>query len=159
DISATQIDLDLSSYTGNPQIYIRFRYGGDSYGIDYWYIDDVNISGDIQNDITWSPTTGLFTDAALTTPYTGGHAPIVYAAPDGTENYTASVASSFNACVLNLTEEVSRNGAVFIASTGNWDLPANWNSNAIPDISKCVRVPNGTSLTINVNNAEAKTVQ
>ena len=159
DIPATSVSLDLTSYISSGTVYFRFRYNGNSYGLDGWYIDDIQIGGNIQNDIIWTPTTGLFTDAALTTPYTGGHAPLVYAAPDGTVNYTASAGSFFNSCVMNVSEEVYRNTATFIASTGNWDTPANWDSNAVPDISKCVKIPNGSSLTVNLNDAEAKTIQ
>jgi subtilisin-like proprotein convertase family protein len=43
---------------------------------------------------TWTPTTGLFTNAALTTPYTGGDTTTVYAAPTTSTNYTVIVATS-----------------------------------------------------------------
>lgn len=39
--------------------------------------------------VTFSPTTGLFTDAGLTTPYTGGQVSQVYAAPTSTTTYNA----------------------------------------------------------------------
>lgn len=46
----------------------------------------------------------------------------------------------------------------FTANSGNWDIATNWYTNQIPDITKCVRVPNGKTLTVNVNNAEARNV-
>ncbi len=49
---------------------------------------------------TWSPTTGLFTDAAATIPYTGGSATTVYAkiAADGIHKYYINAINNSTSC-------------------------------------------------------------
>ena len=44
--------------------------------------------------ITWTPSTGLYTDAAGTTAYAGGNSATVYARPSATQTYTAKATSS-----------------------------------------------------------------
>lgn len=41
-------------------------------------------------NVSWTPTTGLYTNAAATTPYTGGNTRTVYALPAATTTYTAT---------------------------------------------------------------------
>jgi hypothetical protein len=50
----------------------------------------------VQNPITWTPSTGLFTNLSATTTYTGtGTAPAVYASPTASTAYTAIATSAF----------------------------------------------------------------
>ncbi|MBW7870580.1 MAG: S8 family serine peptidase [Flavobacteriia bacterium] len=156
NINAETVTVDLSAYIGSPTISFLFGYIGSSNGLDNWYIDDIEIIGDIQAPITWTPTTGLFTNQALTNPYTGGHALKVYASPATTQNYTASAAYSPGACAATKSVEVNPDLSDYLANTGNWSVASNWSNNTVPDITKCVRVPNGKTLTVNVDNAQAK---
>jgi hypothetical protein len=64
-------------------------------------------------DYTWSPNTGLFTNATLTTPYTGGIGATVYAAPTATQTYAATATSAAPASC-----GVSTNVTVTITNTG-----------------------------------------
>ncbi len=52
---------------------------------------DLKLNGSTVAPITWSPTTGLYTDAAASITYTGTIAPLVYAKPaaTGTSSFTA----------------------------------------------------------------------
>jgi hypothetical protein len=52
------------------------------------------------NSVTWSPTAGLFTDAAATTAYTGGNASTVYVkqATAGVYTYVATAVNSTTSC-------------------------------------------------------------
>jgi hypothetical protein len=96
-------NIPVSALTS--QFRIRFRYTTDS-GVNYygWLIDDVRIS--IPNaGNTWTPTTGLFTNAAATTAYTGGNATTVYAKPNGAASYTLTTTNSLgctNTASVNL---------------------------------------------------------
>jgi hypothetical protein len=60
----------------------------------------------VSNNITWSPTTGLFTDAAATTAYTGTAASTVYAKPTTTTTYTAT-ATTAAGCTSSNTVQVT----------------------------------------------------
>lgn len=82
--------LDLTPYAGASNVKLRFNYGA-GYGW-YWAFDNVVVTGvGSYTNITWSPTTGLYTDATLDTSYTGGAALTVYASPaPGVTVYTAT---------------------------------------------------------------------
>ena len=47
----------------------------------------------VPTTIAWTPTTGLYTNAAATTPYTGGNATVVYAVTNDTTTYTATASN------------------------------------------------------------------
>jgi hypothetical protein len=106
--ATTQVSLSLNSYLNQPNVRIRFNYVS-TWGY-YWLLDNVRVSGPSQGAITWSPTEGLYTDAAATMPYQGGAAMSVYARPATTQSFVASVNSS-NGCstssepvVINVTQ-------------------------------------------------------
>lgn len=72
-----------------PTVYVRFRYQ-DGWAW-YWAIDNFVVTGTAApSDVTWSPTTDLYTDASATIPYTGGPAATVYAAMSTPVSYTAT---------------------------------------------------------------------
>jgi hypothetical protein len=84
--------VNLPSQALNQQtVYIRFQYNGN-YGW-YWAVDNVSITGN-RNNITWSPTTNLYLDAAGTQPYSGQEASTVYSMPSNTSTYTATSTNS-----------------------------------------------------------------
>ncbi|HRE78345.1 MAG TPA: fibronectin type III domain-containing protein [Flavobacterium sp.] len=83
----TQAFLNLNPYVGNT-IQIRFDYQTNwGWG---WAIDNFRVLGSATSDIVWSPTTGLYTDAAATIPYTGTGTSVVYAMPGTDTVYTAT---------------------------------------------------------------------
>ena len=90
------------------QFRIRFRYTSDGSANYYgWLIDDVKIQRS-QSNITWSPVTDLYTNAAATTPYTAGtNATIVYvkSASAATTVYTATSTNGVTSC--STTADVS----------------------------------------------------
>jgi len=100
--TATLNTVDVGSAT----MYIAFTVTGQTFGLNAWYIDNVSISGS-NIPITWSPTTGLYTNAAATTAYTGGSAVAVYAKPSVTTTYTATTAigtcSKQTQAIVNVT--------------------------------------------------------
>ncbi len=97
--------VNLDAYAGQATNYIRFRYKGQN---DFWWaIDNVSVSaGNGSTPFTWSPTAGLFTNAAGTIAYTGTAAATVYANPAATTTYTAT-ATSPNLCTSSSTVEVA----------------------------------------------------
>ncbi len=58
------------------------------------------------NSYTWSPITGLYTNATATTPYTGGNAATVYAAPAVNTVYTVTGTSTTTTCSNTATISV-----------------------------------------------------
>ena len=66
--------------------------------------------------ISWAPLTGLFTNAAATTPYTGGNATTVYAKPVTTTTYTAT-STSDSGCIATKTVTITDNCAVPVTIT------------------------------------------
>lgn len=87
------------------QFQIRFRYTTDVSNNYYgWLLDDFMLSGSGSTpQITWSPTTSLYTDALATTPYTGTATSTVYAQPSVTTTYTITAGcSSTNTVTVNV---------------------------------------------------------
>lgn len=74
----------------------------------------VTLTYSYQAPITWAPLTNLFTDAAATTPYTGGTAASVYFSPatSGTIAYVATAANS--ACMRAATVNTTVNALPLI---------------------------------------------
>jgi len=88
-----------------PVVYVRFKYVAPyTY---QWAIDNVTISGQKSYGYTWSPATGLYTDAAATTPYVAGTAAAkVYARPTVETEYTIT-ATNPAGCISTATATVS----------------------------------------------------
>ncbi len=109
--SFVSANFDLAPYLGNGNCKIRFNFQSN-WGW-YWAIDNVAITGSgTYTNITWSPATGLYNDAALTSPYTGAVATTVYAAPVATtaptvNTYTAT--STNGACTNTGTSVITVN--------------------------------------------------
>ncbi|RKE91992.1 CUB domain-containing protein [Ichthyenterobacterium magnum] len=155
DVPSTAMNHDLSSHDGNTNLYVRFRFTGESFGILTWSIDNVAITANgtpITPQITWSPTTGLYTDTSLTTSYTGGFTDTVYAAPNGVQTYTAT---DQNSCTDTVT--VTHNKKIWngsnVADGTNWYIASNWTPSGVPTSSNCVVIPNPTFSNNNSPNA------
>jgi len=109
------VTTNLTPYIGNATVKIRFRYTA-TFGY-WWAIDNINITGDQTSGITWSPNTGLYTDAAGTAAYTGTAAATVYANPATTTTYTATATNGIG-CTRTSTRTVTvRDNAAVISGT------------------------------------------
>ena len=115
-----------------PVVYIRFRFEG-VYDW-YWAIDNVSITNSIPQ-ISWLPTTALFTNAAATTAYTGNPT-TVYAKPTSITTYTATATNSFG-CSTSAsvavtvatpsTQPLATNDYVWRGTTNtDWSTLTNW---------------------------------
>ena len=111
--------INLTPYI-NTTINIRFRYNAT---YDWsWAIDNFEVTGSATSTITWSPTTGLYTDAGGTNAYTGGAANTVYPRPATTTNYTAT-ATAFSCDVASPPMTVTvTNIAAGTISTANQNV-------------------------------------
>ncbi|WP_299274008.1 CUB domain-containing protein [uncultured Psychroserpens sp.] len=145
DIAATTENIDISALDGNTTLYIRFRLNGDTLDLFDWFIDDVIVTADgtpSPPQVTWSPTTGLYTDNTLTTAYAGGFAGTVYAAPNGIQTYTAT---DNNACTDTATVIYNKktwNGS----SNNNWYIGSNWTPTGVPTIDNCIVIPDNSTV-------------
>lgn len=96
---------------------------------------------------TWSPTTGLFTNAALTTPYTSGSFAQLYAKPGTTTTYT--LLANSGGCPGSNSVLVTVLPASTISWTGtvnnDWHTAANWSCGTVPTLTTNVVIPTGLS--------------
>jgi hypothetical protein len=159
DITAEEVEVNLSAYDYAPKVYIRFRYSGQANAMKNWYMDDVILKGTKQNDITWSPLEGLYLDEARTIPYNGQATSSVFASPYSTLTYTASVGSSQSDCVLTASQAVQTNYSEFVAQSGNWSDIYNWSPSYLPSLNNCVRIPTGNILIVDTDDAVAKSIE
>ena len=70
--------------------------------------------------LEWSPTMDLYTDAAATIPYSGGHASTVYAKPSSTTEYMVT-ATNNNGCTNSSTVTVTVNPKPTLTSVAQAD--------------------------------------
>lgn len=81
---------------------------------------------------TWSPTTGLYTNAGATVAYTGTPTATVYAKPSATTTYTATV-NNGSGCSSSSTAVITVNPKSWIGGTSaDWNDPANWCGGQVP---------------------------
>ncbi len=149
--------INLSSLIGNSQVYIGFQMVHDASGNFHgWSIDNVKVNATPKT--TWSPATGLYTNSALTTPYVANaNATTLYAAPAGTQAYTAK--SSLGSCEKIATKSVTRDKYEFRGTISNdWNNSGNWFPASVPDNSKCVDVPATANVIVNTTTAEVKSL-
>ncbi|WP_178985795.1 CUB domain-containing protein [Winogradskyella helgolandensis] len=138
----TKDTIDLSDYLGQTSLQIRFKYTA-AYDI-FWAIDNITLEGEMtipSSDITWAPANGLFTDTSLITPYNGDPTATVYAAPNGTQIYTAT-AEGYNGCIKTDNVTITRNGKTWNGSQStDWYDDDNWTPSGIPTDENCVTIP------------------
>lgn len=80
----------------------------------------------------WSPSTGLYTDAGATVPYTGTARSTVYARPEETTTYTATV-NNGNGCSSESEAVVTVLPKQWIGGTStDWNNAANWCGGQVP---------------------------
>lgn len=149
--------IDLSSLIGNSQVYVGFQMvHDDSVNYNGWSIDNVKVN--VTPKVTWSPVAGLYTDTALTTAYVASsNATTLYAAPAGTQSYTAT--SSLGSCNKTATKSVTRDKYEFRGTIStDWNNSGNWFPAAVPDNAKCVTIPATSNVVINTTTAEVKSL-
>lgn len=153
------VNINLSAYINQPNLRVRFRYySGWNYG---WNVDDIRITGtSVPSPVAWTPIAGLYTDSALTTPYTGGNIATVYAYPDAAQTYTATVTNG-SGCEATDTSIISGssniwNGTSWSAGTapiaGTEKIIFNGNYSSTGDISGCLLQINSGNVVINADN-------
>lgn len=141
--SFVQEIISLTPYKGQPYIQIRFKY--TAYDDWYWALDNINITGTnpLPTTVTWSPTTGLWRDAAKTVAYDGAQATTLYASPASTTTYTVS-AKTAAGCPSTQTVVVTKGDTDWSGTTTNWNTASNWEGNTVPTADHCVNIPNST---------------
>lgn len=97
--------VNLDSYLGNMNVKIRFNF--TSLWGYAWALDNVVVTGVLATELTWTPSTNLYTDAAATLPYVAG-TPIgvVYTKPTANITYTATITGA-NGCTQSGTSVVT----------------------------------------------------
>ncbi|NUY81877.1 T9SS sorting signal type C domain-containing protein [Flavobacterium sp. MAH-1] len=156
-----QVVADLGAYLGQTNLRIRFKWVA-TWGWG-WAIDNFLVSGNATSAITWSPTTGLFTDALHTNAYTGGGTTTVYAWPNTTTTYTASASTPSPVCSTTTTQAVTVTPIVAgtissdqnvcsgnvtnIVLTGQSGTIATWQSSTNPAFSTPTNIPGSAGAT------------
>jgi len=103
----TQSVVVSTTDVGSPTFYLSFRLFGATYGIWNWYIDDVLLTGaSAASPVSWTPITGLYTDAGATAAYASAATNTVYSKPVANVTYSAS-ATGANGCVSTSSVSVS----------------------------------------------------
>lgn len=97
--------VNLAPLVGNPNVKLRFYYDATyDYG---WAVDNVKITGTLALEVSWSPATELYFDAAATIPYIAGTpTATVYAKPTITRTYKGTALGS-NGCSTSNTSVVT----------------------------------------------------
>ena len=122
--------IDLSAFAGQTNIRLRFQYSGATWAW-YWAVDNVKITGSGTAALSWSPTTGLYTDAAGLVAYVGGAVSAIYAKLSSNQTYTATATSPsppFCDTSSTLTVNVTKAGVAAgdqSLSCGNTNLTSN----------------------------------
>ncbi|MGV3460933.1 MAG: GEVED domain-containing protein [Flavobacterium sp.] len=102
----------------------------------------MKFSVDQAGSVTWAPTTGLYTDAGATTPYSGGNAVSVYAKPVTTTTYTVTTTAG-SGCTATDTAVITVSDKTWTGAVStNWNVAGNWCGNAVPTSADNVVIPN-----------------
>lgn len=110
NVAANTVTVDLSSLD-NSTFYYRFLFDGNIYNIDFWYLDDMEITGTYTVPVTysWTSSPSGFT-SSLQDPTVS---------PTVTTTYTLAVTS--NGCTVTDEVVVSINSTTWTsASGGSW---------------------------------------
>ena len=155
--------VNLNAYAGQT-IYIRFNYQSN-WGW-WWALDNIKVAGSASSSIVWTPITGLYNDAAGTSPYIAGTgANTVYVINTSPTTYTASastpgptICSATNSVAITVNTIVP--GTASSAQTICSGAPANltltgyvgtitgWQSSFNPAFTSPVSIPASASATL-----------
>ena len=117
----------LTPTSSRDTFYLRFRYVGK--GGYWWAIDNVKIEGRGGSPITWSPSTGLFDNAACTNAYNPlMYTSIVYTKPTAPVTYTA-ISGTPNGCSQSASITLTPRNAVSTSMSGNTTICPGGNAN------------------------------
>ncbi|NUY81878.1 hypothetical protein HUK80_13320, partial [Flavobacterium sp. MAH-1] len=140
DVGATTNDaqttvnasISLNSYLNEANVKIRFNYVS-TWGY-YWILDNVKVATTSGTEpIVWTPSAGLFTDAAGTVPYTGTATASVYAKPTVSTQYTATATTGLG-CTSSSNVMINVNTAVTWYVDNDSD---GYGNSALPTIVSC----------------------
>jgi hypothetical protein len=120
----------------------NYPIGADACTLDY---TELTTNAASPPQVTWSPTTNLYTNSALTTPYFGGFAGTVYAAPNGIQTYTATDQNSCTDTVTVTHNKKTWNGSD-VSDGANWYVGNNWTPFGVPNITSCVVIPDNSTV-------------
>ena len=121
--------INLTPYVGN-NVKVRFYYDATwDYG---WAIDNVSITGNLAVEVSWSPATDLYFDAAATNPYiVGTPTSLVYAKPTTTTTYTGTALGSGGCFTSNTTVLTVQPTPTPGLLSGSQDVCANWSPSSL----------------------------
>ena len=111
--------INLAPYQAMTNFKVRFKITSDLNTLYYgWLIDDVNITGDAQAPVTWSPVTELWLDPGCsTTPYVANTpALVVYSKPTVAHVYTATATGGIG-CNKTATSTITLTAAAAASVT------------------------------------------
>jgi hypothetical protein len=117
-VDLTSLTFATTGTTANKpdSVYLRFKYTANA---DFWWaIDNVEIKGNALPPITWSPTTGLYTNAAGNIAYTGVIEDTLYANPSVNTTYIVTSTSPYG-CFVKDTAVVNVRPAVGVTLSSN----------------------------------------
>ena len=142
----------LTSTNGDWKLAMADFAGGDEGTLNSWTVSITYTSPTLATG-TWSPTANLFTDAGLTTAYTGTAVNTVYAAPTTSTTYTVVVATpscsssplAIPVTVSNPLGAVSQPADAQICENSNTSFTANAASGNPINYQWQVSTNNGTS--------------
>ena len=146
------VDADLSVFTNQADLKIRFRYYGESaQGVA---IDNVQLFGpkSISSFKFNTTTANAFTDNAATIPYiSGSPATSIYVKPSLSQLESAiitiPVTTGFNLCGKDAL--ITNNTKIFSSATAQteWNNASNWKPVGIPTASNCIIIGNNVEVT------------
>lgn len=70
NVAATAVTGVNLSAMDNQTFYLRYRFNGDIWNIDYWYIDNIVITGNATPASSWTSSPSGFTSTSLTPSFT-----------------------------------------------------------------------------------------
>ncbi len=70
NVAATAVTGVNLSAMDNQSFYLRYRFNGDIWNIDYWYIDNIVITGNATPASSWTSSPSGFTSTSLTPSFT-----------------------------------------------------------------------------------------
>ena len=106
-LSITQATPTIASFGSGNMNGTWNLFAVDDLGGDIGSITSFSVTFNVPAQVTFSPTTNVFTDPAATVPYTGTPTNVVYVKPTITTTYTAS--STISGCTGTATSTVTVN--------------------------------------------------